>query len=71
MSFYNESNINESYHLPASELSNTLPEQYEDWLVRLYNRGDNTNFDTLCQLFSIWRTSHLNQEVDLSLGYYD
>ena len=63
--FFTESNPDQAMPLPPSEISNTLPEKYEDWMVRFYCRGSAKEFATLTQLFGFWRDKHLQTEVGL------
>ena len=46
-------------HIPLSDMSNTLPDQCEDWLVRFYNRGNEKEFENLSKLFTLWREKHI------------
>ena len=65
LKFFTESNPDQAMPLPPSEISNTLPEKYEDWMVRFYCRGSAKEFATLTQLFGFWRDKHLQTEVGL------
>lgn len=44
-------------HIPLSDMSNTLPDQCEDWLVRFYNRGNEKEFENLSKLFTLGEKS--------------
>ena len=48
-------------HIPLSDMSNTLPDQCEDWLVRFYTRGNEKEFENLSKLFTLWREKHINE----------
>ncbi len=49
--------------LPPSEISNTLPEKYEDLMVRFYCRGNADQFTVLTTLFGYWRDKHIQTDV--------
>lgn len=55
--------MDELKHLPLSEVSNTLPNQYEDWKVRIYCRGSKDEFDALMKVFTLWREEHIQEET--------
>lgn len=62
VSFFSDSDVTKTRHLHLSEVSNTMPDQCEDWWVRIYNRGNEQQFETLNELFAIWRDRHVQEE---------
>ena len=42
-----------------------MPDQCEDWMVRIYHRGKSEDAGWINELFSIWRDEHVKAEDKL------
>lgn len=62
VSFFSESDVTKTRHLHLSEVSNTVPRQCEDWWARIYNRGNEQQFEALKKLYAIWRDRNILEE---------